>query len=256
MEKRQEAWEIALDAVAIDGKRALARNKAKWLKDQETAMKEGKEFRRKEPTFVECERDALWWTLRDIRGVEKMIDLEDDDWMEVMDRRNRENAVEEADEEIGDITEVNVEQENGQGQVQSRVWNTVDLYHGLVPKFLAEEWATLLKTSKSTATFLVSRFVERVEDFGKIDLWKERCRETVEWERTQGITKAKKRGGVLKGGIPQGFEQMGPRRERGLNNETRQTADLRFLQHLQGRTVLNAMERGRRIEFILTRDLD
>ena len=97
------------------------------------------------------------------------------------------------------------EVENGIAK-PSREWTTMDMYHGLVPKFLAEDWALLLRTSKSTAAYLAGRFVERIENYGKTKLWKERCSATVEWERSQGITKKKRRGRVLEGGTSRGFD--------------------------------------------------
>ena len=72
-------------------------------------------------------------------------------------------------------------------------WKAQDLYQGLTPKSFTEEWKTIFKTTSTIARYMVGRFVNAIEEFGRTEIWNKRCKVTVEWERDNGITSMSKR---------------------------------------------------------------
>ncbi|KAG0196685.1 hypothetical protein BGX33_001358, partial [Mortierella sp. NVP41] len=122
-EVRQQGWEKAIDEIAVNGGKAVEAAKKKWKRDKEAA-EEKKSFTTPEPSFTPCfDTDKIWWSLRQIEGIEKMADTNDDDWQRFLDR-SLEND-EELPEGFGD----------GERPEPPRTWTTMDLFHGLTPSF-------------------------------------------------------------------------------------------------------------------------
>ncbi|KAG0331042.1 hypothetical protein BG005_005924, partial [Podila minutissima] len=74
-----------------------------------------------------------------------------------------------------------------------KVWKVMDLYLGLVPRELGSIWKHMFGTSKTIATYMAAKFVKAIEEFGRTELWGARCKTTVEWEKSVGITAVSKR---------------------------------------------------------------
>ncbi|KAF9579487.1 hypothetical protein BGW38_004235 [Lunasporangiospora selenospora] len=101
----------------------------------------------------------------------------------------------------------------------------------------------------SKAKYMAARFIESIEEFGRTQIWDPRCKATVEWERSRGITAVSKRAGRRNGAERH-------QRSRGdfsdLNNPLRLKPDLKeayevadetVLSYAMGKTKLNVMER-------------
>ena len=52
---------------------------------------------------------------------------------------------------------------------------------------------TLFGTTNEIATYMADKFVEEIEENGRVGIWNERCAITVEWEKYVGITTVSKR---------------------------------------------------------------
>lgn len=83
--------------------------------------------------------------------------------------------------------------------------------------------------TSNIAALLIRQFVGATEEFGRTEIWSVRCKVTVEWEKTQGITAREKKAGVSKGGKPTGFGP--PRRQAGLLEQGLREADERVVQY-------------------------
>ncbi|KAF9375551.1 hypothetical protein CPC16_000666, partial [Podila verticillata] len=68
------------------------------------------------------------------------------------------------------------------------VWKVMDLYLGLVPRELGSIWKHMFRTSETIATYMAGKFVKALEEFGRTEIWGARCKTTVEWEKSMGIT--------------------------------------------------------------------
>jgi hypothetical protein len=246
-QRRTDAWFEALEWVRDHGESLTQKTHNAWTKAKEIAERTGKPFKAKEPTFTDREVDDIMWTLRDIHGVEKMANIYDDNWLRFLEERD-------ATPVDWGLSDDDLDLPITVPEVQ-RHWTTMDIYHGLVPLFLTKTWRKLFRTSNNTAAYLAGRFVQRIEAFGREELWNKRCEDTIEWEKSVGITARKKRAGPAANGQATGFGP--PRRERGLSREKKLEADDRVIRHLEGRAVLNVMEgRGRVVLNTLARDLD
>ncbi|KFH70556.1 hypothetical protein MVEG_03406 [Podila verticillata NRRL 6337] len=76
---------------------------------------------------------------------------------------------------------------------ETTVWSTRDLYHGLVPQDLVKEWKRIFGTSTWIAQYMVDRFASSIEEYGRTEIWNNRCNATIAWEKTIGITARSKK---------------------------------------------------------------
>ncbi|KAI8595253.1 hypothetical protein EDD21DRAFT_425183, partial [Dissophora ornata] len=163
---------------------------------------------RKPPEYHGADEDTIWESLEgQIGGVDEI-------------RRQGENSSEEEDE-MDDLPD----------------WLVQDIYHGLTPKSMAVSWKHLFKTTKGIATYIVGRFVEAVEEIGRTEIWNKRCKVTVEWEKSHGITATSKH--AKERNCVEGHRRNG-------NDFMRPT--------LRQRQALDVMERLGGCKFIMTMD--
>ena len=72
-------------------------------------------------------------------------------------------------------------------------WSVPDLYRGITPISLIQEWGSLFDTTKSIAQSVIHRFVGFLTQQATELIWKPRCTATVAWECEHGITAPRKR---------------------------------------------------------------
>ena len=75
---------------------------------------------------------------------------------------------------------------------EGKIWTATDLYRGIAPLGLSAAIKTAFETTKGIATHMADKFVEEIEEHGRVGIWKERCAITVEWEKSVGITTVSK----------------------------------------------------------------
>lgn len=254
LEDRKEEWARVLTLIPEDGTKACRRAVEQWNMDKEKAEERGITFTRRAPSFTPCDKDELWWSLHSIQGIEKLIEEWDDNWLALVDARldQETNLADQVLSDQDDTSEVG--QRRGTRMNARRTWSVNDIYHGLVPGFLTEEWARLMGTTTAIARYMAGRMVQRIEKFGREEIWGERCKLTVEWERTQGITLRMKKGGTILGGSALGFPAT-----QAVSTWTREgakEADERVQGNLLGKISLFEMERSTRMMNLLRDNLD
>ncbi|KAG0090892.1 hypothetical protein BGZ92_001932 [Podila epicladia] len=125
------------------------------------------------------------------------------------------------------------------------VWKVMDLYLGLVPRELGLIWKHMFGTSKTIANHMAAKFVKALEEFGRTELWGARCKTTVEWEKSVGITAVSKRAWGRTGvgehlGSSSDFSDLTSRPQSGTDTlELMLHADTRMLKQYQGRLRLD-----------------
>jgi hypothetical protein len=72
-------------------------------------------------------------------------------------------------------------------------WCISDLYRGITPKILIDKWGSQLGTLKSIARTVIHKFVGYLESEATERIWKPRCKITVEYEKSIGITAREKK---------------------------------------------------------------
>ncbi|KAF9923365.1 hypothetical protein BGZ67_009867, partial [Mortierella alpina] len=72
-------------------------------------------------------------------------------------------------------------------------WTVADLYRGITPHSLIQEWGNLFDTPKSIAQSVSYKFVRYLAEQATELIRKLRCTATVAWEREQAVTAAQKR---------------------------------------------------------------
>jgi len=143
-----------------------------------------------------------------------------------------------------DLTE-DEEEDAMEGVEEAVPWTVEDLYRGLVPVRLIKTWKAAFRTTATIATNMATKFVTRIEEFGRTELWNRRCEDTVAWEKEVGITTMSKRvrGRTGAEGHPRSggdFSDLNRRRGNGPNvKDMVQEADGRVFKHLCGRLKLN-----------------
>ena len=244
LEGQGEGWEEAIEMVIDLGGRLWQRAKQMWTKKKEDADKYGEEFNKEQPTFSAASAESVWTVLEDqFRGVRniRVRNLLEDDLM-----REEEQVV-----DFGDI------------QVE-RQWTVIEAYHGLAPLYLKDKFKRLFGTTTAIAKIMADKFMKNIEDYGRTGLWNPRCKKTVDWEKTVGITAVSKRARPERPGTRVG-EHGGSSSDynsfdQNAANATRvktilKTADKRVLQACQGKVELNIMERTGGVKYILEKDL-
>ena len=111
---------------------------------------------------------------------------------------------------------------------------------------------------------MADNFIKHIEDYGRTGLWNPRCKKTVDWEKTVGITAVSKRARPERpgtrveerGGSSSDYNSF----DRNAANATRaktilKTADNRVLEAYLGKVTLNVMERTGGVKYILEKDL-
>lgn len=72
-------------------------------------------------------------------------------------------------------------------------WTVADLYRGITPLSLMQDWGRLFDTPMSIAQSVIHKFVGYLAAQATELIWKPRCTATISWEREQGITPAQKK---------------------------------------------------------------
>ncbi|CAO3569184.1 unnamed protein product [Mortierella alpina] len=85
-------------------------------------------------------------------------------------------------------------QSDGQWTLNSEdPWTVYSIYRGLVPEALVAAWQGLFRNSTTAiARSVVRKFCRFIEDEARKTLWTPRCKSTIEWETSRGITSRKK----------------------------------------------------------------
>ncbi|KAF9382696.1 hypothetical protein CPB97_007010, partial [Podila verticillata] len=216
MESQQEAWWKCAEKVNKDGRRAYQEGLRQWKKAEKDAEERGQvaSFKAKQPKFTSRKEEDILESLSGwIFGVKEMLDPEETEDLEDLD-----------------------------------VWKVMDLYIGLVPRKLGEIWKHTFGTSKTIARYMAGKFVKALEEYGRTELWGARCKTTVEWEKSVGITAVSKRaqgrtgvGGHLGSGSD--FSDLTSRPRSGTDTlELTLHADTRVLKQYQGLLRLDVME--------------
>ncbi|GJJ69097.1 hypothetical protein EMPS_01443 [Entomortierella parvispora] len=236
-----EGWEETMELVTSLGKKLWERAKESWESEKKKAEEEGKEFKKKEPTFSNETMDSFWTMLMDyFRGARniKEQNLLDDD----MER-----------EEVVDL-----------GSLGWRPWTVIDAYHGLAPLFLKDKFQTLFYTTQEIASIMADRFIKGIEDYGRTGIWNPRCKKTVDWEKSIGVTGVSKRTrpeepGTRAGGHGGSNSNFGnfnrDRFDVTRMKRLHKAADKDVLDEYQGKGVLNVMERTGGVKYFLEKDL-
>ncbi|KAG0099712.1 hypothetical protein BGZ93_006373 [Podila epicladia] len=160
-ESQREAWWKCVEQVNKDGESAYRKAHRQWRIAEKEAEESGQgaNFKAKEPKFTKKKVEDIWDSLGEwIFGVKELLDPE----------------------EMEDAEDLNV-------------WKVMDLYLGLVPRELGLIWKHMFGTSKTIANHMAAKFVKALEEFGRTELWGARCKTTVEWEKSVGITAVSKR---------------------------------------------------------------
>ncbi|KFH70134.1 hypothetical protein MVEG_04936 [Podila verticillata NRRL 6337] len=130
--------------------------------------------------------------------------------------------------------------------MSGRSWIFIsDWYHGSSDR----SGSTCSETSKTIATYMATKFVKALEEFGRTELWGARCKTTVEWEKSEGVTAVSKRARGRTGvgehlGSSNDFSDLASRSRSGTDTlELMLHADTRMLKQYQGRLRLDVMER-------------
>ncbi|KAG0060708.1 hypothetical protein BGZ92_006656, partial [Podila epicladia] len=185
---------------------------------------QGASFKAKEPKFTKRKVEDVWDSLGEwIFGVKELLDPE----------------------EMEDVEDLNI-------------WKVMDLYLGLVPRELGSTWKHMFGTSKNIATYMATKFVKALEEFGRTELWGARCKTTVEWEKSVGITAVRKHawGRTEVGehlGSSSDFSDLASRPRSGTDTmELMLYADNRMLKQYQGLLRLDVMERMGGFKSLLT----
>ncbi|KAI7824322.1 hypothetical protein BC939DRAFT_502748 [Gamsiella multidivaricata] len=165
-DQRQE-WRDAVEEVELNGYRAWRQAVRKWEQEREEAERKDKPFTATCPNFSATGTKAIWESMQWIQGT--------------AERRGTYRVAE------------------GEEPESEAVWEVKDLYRGLVPTGLIETWKQLFTTTKWIATIMVTKFVSRIEEFGRTKIWNKRCEDTVAWEKSVGITFMSKRAGGRNG---------------------------------------------------------
>ncbi|KFH74139.1 hypothetical protein MVEG_01352 [Podila verticillata NRRL 6337] len=176
--------------------------------------------------------------LREIRVTDMM---EDDSEMEV-DSENDEGRDSDSDAEIA---------EDGRQVREESIWSRRELYHGLVPTELVEDWKLLFATDITTARYMVDRFAMSIEEFGRTEIWNRRCDATIAWERTIDITARDKKAKSCSGN--DAFNEEPRYCLRPTEEAIDRTADMSVQQSYLGQRHLHVMEREG-IKFITAKD--
>ncbi|KAF9309448.1 hypothetical protein BG003_009766, partial [Podila horticola] len=216
MESQREAWRKCGKQVNDNGQRAYQEGLRRWKRAEKDAEDRGEvaSFKEKKPRFTARKEEDIWGSLGGwIFGVKELLDPEEKEDMEDLN-----------------------------------VWKVMDLYMGLVPRKLGSIWKPMFGTNKTIANYMASKFVKALEEFGRTELWGARCKTTVEWEKSVGITAVSKRaqgrtgvGGHLGSGSD--FSDLTSRPRTGTNTlEPMLYADNRVLKHYQGLLRLDVME--------------
>ena len=225
-ETQRQGWQKCIDQVNLTGEMAYRRAYQQWKKAQRIAEErgEGASFKAKEPVFTRRKSDKVWDSLSGwIFGVKELADPE----------------------EMEDMEDLNV-------------WKVMDLYIGLVPRKLGTIWKKTFGTNKTIATYMAGKFVKAIEEFGRTELWGARCKTTVEWEKSVGITAVSKRARGRTGvgehlGSGSDFSDLTSRPRSGTDTlEIMLHADTRVLQQYQGILRLDVMERMGGFKSLLT----
>jgi hypothetical protein len=233
MEMQMEAWKQAIEKTNEDGMRAWRKYHTEWKEEQEKARQVMKVIRKSPPEFKSADEEEIWDSIEWIGGV----------------RKRRDGADDASDDESG--------------EEDAKVWTVQDLYHGLTPMNLVTIWKGIFSTTRAIATYVVAKFVARIEEFGRSEIWGSRCSLTVDWERSNGITSVSKRArgrtGVEEHLRSAGdFSDLNHRHMAVLSElEIKAEADDRVLEHYTGRCHLGLMERlGGLTTTLLTMGLD
>ncbi|KAF9317165.1 hypothetical protein BG003_001089, partial [Podila horticola] len=134
----------------------------------------------------------------------------------------------------------------------------MDLYLGLVPRELGSRWKRKFRTNKNVATYMASKFVKSIEEFGRTELWGAWRKTTVEWEKSVGITAVSKRAQGRTGvgehlGSGSDFSDLTSRQRCGTDTlELMLNADDRVLKQYQDFLRLDVMERMGGFKSLLT----
>ncbi len=243
MESQREGWEEAMALVTNKGEQLWRRAKEKWRKDKKNALDKGEEFKREEPRFWVVSVEDFWAMLekafRGAKNIRAQNLLEDD--------------LAKEEEEGEDL-----------GALNWRKWTVVDAYHGLAPSRLTDKFKTLFGTSQAIASIMTDRFITLIEEYGRQGIWKPRCKKTVEWEKSVGITAVSKRARPEKPGTR--AEGRG-RSSSDYNSfdqnrfavtrvkEIFKTADKRVLSTYLGTETLSVMERPGGVKYFLEKEL-
>lgn len=232
LEVQAAGWKDAVNNLNKDGKRAWTSEHKAWRAAASTAREQGRQFTQAEPKFSEANDNKLWTVLKG-----RVSDLQ----------------------EILRINDKVIENPLGTDNSQL-TWTVKELYQGLVPKVFTSDWKTTFNTTTSIARYIAGKFVRTIEESGRTDIWNERCKATIEWERENGITTRSKRSAERE-------------RQRNINETTQGqfgsfssqqpaqqwtdvTAEVneRLLQSYFRETDLNVMERLDSCKFFITED--
>ncbi|KAG0198410.1 hypothetical protein BGX28_008172, partial [Mortierella sp. GBA30] len=132
------------------------------------------------------------------------------------------------------VCEDDTENEGEEEDEEGKIWSVQDIYHGLAPAQLVRDWKRLFETTKEVALCMAAKFIGRLEEYGRTEIWGKRCNITVEWEQKEGITSQMKRAK----GNSQFVAPQGTRMEVDLRD-----ADTQAMAHYHGRKYMSVMER-------------
>lgn len=106
-------------------------------------------------------------------------------------------------------------------------------------------------TGDNTAQYMVERFVTSIEDFGRTEIWNNRCEETITWEKSIGITTRNKKTRSSSGN--DNFNTLNLQHRKPEIESIHNTADNIVLESYLGQRRLYMMEKGGGVKFITSK---
>jgi hypothetical protein len=58
----------------------------------------------------------------------------------------------------------------------------------VAPLFLKDRIKTLFYTTQEIASIMADRLIKGIEDYGRTGIWNPRCKKTVDWKKSIGVT--------------------------------------------------------------------
>ncbi|KAF9303331.1 hypothetical protein BGZ74_003974 [Mortierella antarctica] len=162
-----------------------------------------------------------------------------------------------SDEEEGRNTDREVEMEGNEAEEEEveevRAWSIQDIYHGLVPQDLVKGWKQIFGASTWIAQYMVDRFVSAIEEYGRTEIWNNRCNATITWEKSIGITARSKKNRSNSGN--NNFNSLNLQHRKPEKEAIHSTADNNVMKSYLGQKCLHLRRRsqvykikGRRLE--------
>lgn len=258
LQQQKEQWEQAIECGRQKGKEEARRARIEYKKaldehdnKQKVALLDGtplpETFKMAQPRFKDVADTSTVWDLLEtiMPDIAVMLENEgnqesDDDEMDWRGEEHREDT--DSDEEME-----GTEAEGGELE-EENTWSIKDLYHGLVPQELVLGWKLVFGTTARIAQYMVDKFASSIEEFGRTEIWNNRCNVTVAWEKSISITARKKK--IRSSSGNDNFNALNPQHRKPEMKAIYCIADTIVMESYLGQRRLHLMEKGGGVKFI------